>query len=98
MNIKIELKTPKVARPGEPFTIDYQTDKPGKIIVFAVDEGILQVARYETPDPLAFFFQKHALEVLTQQTVDQILPKFIQERELSAAGGDGGEEDMSKQT
>lgn len=94
-DIKIELKTPKVARPGEPFTIDYQTDKPGKIIVFAVDEGILQVARYNTPDPLAFFFQKHALEVLTQQTVDQILPKFIQDRELSAAGGDGGEENMA---
>ncbi|MCL9683754.1 alpha-2-macroglobulin [Legionella maioricensis] len=94
-DIKIELKTAKVARPGEPFTIDYQTDKAGKIIVFAVDEGILQVGRYSTPDPLSFFFQKHALEVLTQQTVDQILPKFIQDRELSAAGGDGGEEDMA---
>ena len=94
-DIKIEVKTPKVARPGEPFTIDYQTDKPGKIIVYAVDEGILQVARYETPDPLAFFFQKHALEVLTQQTVDQILPKFIQDRELSTVGGDGSDEDMA---
>ena len=35
------------------------------------------------------------MEVLTQQTVDQILPKFIQDRELSAAGGDGGEENMA---
>ncbi|AUH73038.1 alpha-2-macroglobulin family protein [Legionella sainthelensi] len=94
-DIKIDLLTEKVARPGEPFTINYRTDKPGKIIVFAVDEGILQVARYETPDPLAFFFQKHALEVLTQQTVDQIMPKFIQDRELSAVGGDNGEEGMA---
>ncbi|KTC93198.1 alpha-2-macroglobulin family protein [Legionella cincinnatiensis] len=94
-DIKIDLLTEKVARPGEPFTINYHTDKPGKIIVFAVDEGILQVARYETPDPLAFFFQKHALEVLTQQTVDQIMPKFIQDRELSAVGGDNGEEGMA---
>ncbi|MFA6301786.1 MAG: alpha-2-macroglobulin [Legionella sp.] len=89
--IKIDLQTPKVVRPGDDLTINYQSDKPGKIIVFAVDEGILQVARYETPDPLAFFFQKRALEVNTQQTVDQILPKFIQDRELSAAGGDDGE-------
>lgn len=89
--IQIDLQTAKTARPGEALTIDYKTDKPGKIIVFAVDEGILQVARYETPDPLAFFFEKHALEVLTQQTVDQILPKFIQDREVSAAGGDDGE-------
>lgn len=94
-NIKIDLQTAAVSRPGEPFTIDYHTDKPGKIIVFAVDEGILQVARYETPDPLSFFFQKHALEVLTQQTVDQIMPKFIQDRELSAVGGDNGEEGMA---
>ncbi|KGP63591.1 alpha-2-macroglobulin [Legionella norrlandica] len=90
-DIKIELKAPKLARPGEPFVIDYHTDKPGKIIVFAVDEGILQVANYVTPDPLSFFFQKRALEVLTQQTVDQILPKFIQDREISAVGGDEGE-------
>lgn len=93
--IKIELKTPAVSRPGEPLTIDYSTDKPAKIIVFAVDQGILQVARYATPDPLAFFFQKHALEVLTEQTVDQILPRFIQYRELSAIGGDDGEENMA---
>jgi uncharacterized protein YfaS (alpha-2-macroglobulin family) len=87
-NITIDLQTPEVVKPGQDLTIDYHTDKPGKIVVFAVDEGILQVAGYDTPDPLAFFFQKHALEVITQQTVDQILPKFIQDRELSAAGGD----------
>lgn len=91
-SIKIDLTTPEVARPGEPFTIQYKSDKPGKIILFAIDEGILQVADYKTPNPLDFFFQKHALEVITQQTVDQILPKFVQERELSAVGGDGGEE------
>ncbi len=90
-DVQIDLDVPERARPGEPFTMTYHTDKPGKIVVFAVDEGILQVANYQTPDPLAFFFQKQALEVLTQQTVDQILPQFIQARELSAVGGDGGE-------
>lgn len=90
--VHIKLNSPKIALPGETLKINYKTDKPGKIIVFAVDEGILQVANYKTPDPLAFFFQKHALEVLTQQTVDLILPKFIQARELSAVGGDGSEE------
>lgn len=94
-DINIDLDIPKLARPGEPFTINYHSDKPGKIIVFAVDEGILQVARYEAPEPLAFFFQKHALEVITQQTVDQILPQYLKARELSAAGGDGGESSVS---
>lgn len=88
-DVQIDLNIPERARPGEPFTMRYHTDKPGQIIVFAVDEGILQVANYETPDPLNFFFQKQALEVLTQQTVDQILPQFIQTREWSSVGGDG---------
>ncbi|CKS89903.1 Uncharacterised protein [Mycobacterium tuberculosis] len=44
-------------------------------MVFAVDEGILQVARYKTPDPLKHFFQKRALEVGTLQTLDLILPE-----------------------
>lgn len=94
-DIKIDLQTAAVSRPGAPLSIEYHTDKPGKIIVFAVDEGILQVARYATPDPLAFFFQKHALEVITEQTVDQIMPQFILDRELSAVGGDSGEESMA---
>jgi len=92
--INIDLTAPPLARPGEPFIITYKSNKPGKIIIFAVDEGILQVAHYATPDPLKFFFQKRALEVLTQQTVDQILPKFIQNRELSVVGGDGGEKEL----
>lgn len=89
--MNIELTVSALARPGEVLPIEYKTDKPGKIVVFAVDEGILQVANYVTPDPLAFFFQKHALQVLTQQTVDQILPRYIQDRELSTVGGDDGE-------
>lgn len=88
--IKIDLTIPSLAQPGETFPITYQTDKPSKIIVYAVDEGILQVTKYQTPNPIAFFFQKHALEVNTQQILDQILPKFIADRELSAVGGDMG--------
>lgn len=94
--IQVDLTMPDIAKPGSPLTMTYKTDKPSKIIVFAVDEGILQVSRYQTPDPLSFFFQKHALEVTTLQIVDQILPKFIAERELSAAGGDGGEDALNK--
>ncbi len=89
--IHIDLTTPSLARPGDAFPIQYKTDKPAKIIVFAVDEGILQAANYTVPDPLGYFFQKRALEVITKQTVDQILPKFIERRELSSVGGDGGE-------
>lgn len=86
--VQVHLATSKVVKPGAPLNIQYQTDKPAKIIIFAVDEGILQVANFTTPDPLAYFFQKHALEVSTAQIVDLILPKFAEARELSQIGGD----------
>lgn len=95
-SIKVDLTAPKMVKPGDTVNITYQTDKPGKIIVFAVDEGILQVSRYATPDPLKFFFQKRALEVDTMQIVDQILPKFMADRELSAVGGDEGEAALNR--
>ncbi|QDQ38995.1 alpha-2-macroglobulin [Legionella geestiana] len=90
--LNIRLDTAKSARPGDTLKVHYQSDKPAQMIVFGVDEGILQVARYHTPDPLGFFFQKRALEVLTRQTVDLILPQFLHARERSAVGGDEGDD------
>ncbi len=66
-----------------------RSDKPTRAVVFAVDEGILQVARYKTPDPLTQFFQKRALEVGTLQTLDLILPEFKKFMQGAAPGGDG---------
>ncbi len=85
---KISVVTPDLVKPGEPFKLRYHTDRPTKIVLWAVDEGILQVAKYQTPDPLSYFFQKRALEVKTAQILDLILPEFS--RLLKAApGGDG---------
>lgn len=89
--VKIDIDTSELARPGEPFRIRYKGNKSGKAVVFAVDEGILQVARYRTPDPLEFFLKKKALEVNTSQILDLILPEDSMVRMLSAPGGDGGE-------
>lgn len=87
--IHIDLQIPSEAKPPLSFPIRYSSDKPGKIIIYAVDEGILQVAKYTQPDPLGYFFQKRALSVKTTQILDQILPNYILTREVSAVGGDG---------
>jgi uncharacterized protein YfaS (alpha-2-macroglobulin family) len=89
--LNIDLKTPSLLRSGDELEISYKTSRPAKIVVFAVDSGILQVAKYSLPKPLAFFFQKSALEVATYQTVDLILPDYKIVRE--AAGIGGGEAD-----
>lgn len=88
----IEIDIPDEALPGEIFPITYKTSEPAKIVVYAVDMGILQVANYKTPKPISHFFKKRALEVQTSQILDLILPEFSIAQSLSAMGGGGGDE------
>jgi uncharacterized protein YfaS (alpha-2-macroglobulin family) len=92
---KIAIDVPKVARPGEPLAISVTASRPTQAVVYAVDEGILQVARYSLPDPLGYFFRKQALEVGTRQTVDLILPEYSIAREVAAAGGDADDDALA---
>ena len=87
--LKIDIDTPATVKPGEPLRIAYKTDRPSKIVIFAVDQGILQVTNYKTPDPLGFYFRKCALRVETSQIVDLIIPEFSLLRSVSAFGGGG---------
>ncbi len=86
--VQIKLDAPELAKPGQPFKMRLRTDRPSRVVLFAVDEGILRVARYATPDPLAFFFQKRALAVRTSQILDMILPEFQRLLQAAAPGGD----------
>lgn len=87
--IAVHLQAPAISLPGEELPITYSVNKSSKILVFAVDKGVLDVANYKTPDPLNYFFSKQALQVTTAQTLDLILPRF-QENTLSTTGGDSG--------
>ena len=86
--ITVNVETPPLVKPGEALTLRYQTERPARIVLFAVDEGILQVARYRTPDPLGHFFEKRALVVSTQQILDLVLPEFRRNALAAAPGGD----------
>ena len=93
---RITLKADPEILGGAPLKITYSSEKPGRIIVFAVDEGILSVARYRTPEPLEHFFAKRALEVSTSQILDLILPEFSIIQEVSAMGGDEGDRALNR--
>jgi uncharacterized protein YfaS (alpha-2-macroglobulin family) len=91
----LTIEAPERIKPGERLPIKLVSAGPARVVVFAVDEGILQVARYKAPDPLGHFFRKRMLEVGTSQILDLILPEFTQLLQLSAAGGDGEEEEAA---
>jgi uncharacterized protein YfaS (alpha-2-macroglobulin family) len=93
---RITLDIAGEAKSGEDFTIKYSASKPGKIVIYAVDEGILQLADYRTPDPLGFFFRKRALQVRTAQILDMVLPPYAVAQSLAAAGGGAGYDELAR--
>jgi uncharacterized protein YfaS (alpha-2-macroglobulin family) len=86
----VALTAPRQVRPGTTMTIHVAPGDASRVALLAVDEGILQVARYRNPDPLGYFFQKRMLEVETSQILDLILPEFKRFLALAAPGGDAG--------
>lgn len=65
-----------------------------KVTLAAVDEGILQLTGYQTPDPYGYFYAKRALEVNSFDLYPLLFPEL--RATLSSTGGDGF--DLSKRT
>jgi alpha-2-macroglobulin len=84
----LTLTSTPVVKPGNAARFTVQTGEPARVAVFAVDEGILQVARYSLGDPLDYFFTKKMLQVDTAQILDLLLPEFSQLSGAAAPGGD----------
>ncbi|MCR4580650.1 MAG: hypothetical protein K5681_09925, partial [Treponema sp.] len=93
---KIKLTVPEEVKSGTDLKINYSSSDKGKIVVYAVDEGILQVAGYSMPNPLAEFFKKRALEVSTTQILDLVLPEYEILQTIAATGGGAGMDELSR--
>src|SRR6185437_15407827 len=60
---------------------------PGSLVTLAaVDNGVLQVTGFETPDPYAHFYARRALEVTGYDLYPLLLPEV--KSSLSSTGGD----------
>ena len=84
--INIELSAPDTITDNK-LPITYNVSKNSRIMIFAVNTGILQVAKYTIPNPLAHFFQKAALQVETYQILSLLLPEYKVLAELAKTGG-----------
>lgn len=89
--IKINLDAPRNLK-GRTLNIGYSLSRPASFAVFAVNEGVLQVAKYKTPAPFEYFFKKLALRVKTYQILGYLLPDY---RVLRYVAGIGGGDDFS---
>jgi uncharacterized protein YfaS (alpha-2-macroglobulin family) len=89
--LPLTLASQTTIEPGQDLEIRLTARETARAVVFAVDEGILQVARHKTPDPLGHFFAKRSLDVQTSQILGLILPEFNRLLAAAAPGGDGDE-------
>ncbi len=63
--------------------------RPGAALTIAVvDEGVLQVSNYESPDPYDYFYKERGLNVSTYDMYEYLMPELIL-ASSSAAGGVG---------
>ena len=87
--LAFKLDAPEEVRPGTEARFGITSDRPARVVIYAVDEGIHQITAYKLPQPLDFFLRKQALEVRTQQWVDLLLPEYRFLKAAAAFGGDG---------
>lgn len=81
------------AKPGEKVQLDADVlDAKGKavanseVVLFAVDEGVLSLTGYKTPDPLAFFNQRRSLGVQTSLNLPTLLKEDSDESDFANKG------------
>ncbi len=92
--MEVSIKSVEQSRSHKTQTINV-TAAPGAFVtIAAVDEGILQIKNFVTPDPYGFFYQKTALSVRSYDIYPWLLPEV--KSYYSSTGGDGGGYDGSR--
>lgn len=89
--LKIELNTPKEIKPNESFKIKVENKEKKKIqyTVAVVDEGILNITNFETPNPWKYFYEKEGLQISYFDNYSEIIGKtFGKINRVLKTGGD----------
>ena len=84
------VELPKVLRPEEKFTVKV-SEKNGRPMTYTlaiVDEGLLDLTAFKTPDPWSAMNKPEALGVSTWDLYDSVIGAFGGRFSVSAVGGD----------
>lgn len=91
---KVEIVAAKSARSKTKQQVTVKADPGSFVTLAAVDNGVLQITDFKTPDPYNFFYAPRALEVEAYDLYPFLFPEV--RARLSSTGGDGM--DMQKRT
>jgi len=87
-----EIAMPDALQTDEKFSVSVSetSGQPMSYTLAIVDEGLLDITQFKTPDPWSAFFGKEGLQVKTWDMYRNIFHRFLGEyTSLLAVGGDG---------
>jgi len=92
--LPLKIIAPSKVKPRSKHSITIETDAEKGIFVTlaAVDEGILQIKGYETPDPYGYMYAKRPLKVKSYDLYELLLPEIV-----SSSSSIGGDDKLSQQ-
>jgi len=97
--LKLALNAPKEIKPGEEFSIEVtnSSKEDASFTLAVVDEGLLDLTNFKTPNPWKFYFQKMALGIRSSDNFDEIIGALMPDMDsyLSIGGGDEAVGDMA---
>ena len=91
-HVRPTIQTAEFWRPEEKasVTVGEENGKPMTYTLAMVDEGLLDITRFETPNPWNNFYAREALGVKTWDMYDNVIGAFgAMMQKLLAIGGDG---------
>jgi uncharacterized protein YfaS (alpha-2-macroglobulin family) len=88
--IPVEITAQKTVRSRTHQKLKVKTAPGSFVTLAAVDNGVLQVSDFKTPDPYNYFYQKKALQVDAFDLYPLLFPEV--RAKLSSTGGDEGSE------
>lgn len=85
--IDIEISAPEKSRSRTKQEICVKGKPNSEITLAIVDEGILQMKNYQTPDPYAYFYQKRGLGVYSYDIYPRLFPEMKVGTQAFGSGG-----------
>ncbi len=96
--LPLTISAPQKIKPNttQQITIKTESQKDIYVTVAAVDEGILQITNFTTPDPFEFMYAKRPLMVESYDLYKLLLPEIV--KISSSPGGGDMEKQLQKRT
>lgn len=97
--LPLTINAPEKIKPKtvQQITVKTEPQKDVYVTLAAVDEGILQITNFNTPDPYKYMYAKRPLMINSYDLYKLLLPEIVSESS-SPGGGDMMEEQLKKRT